>query len=129
MAGAQPQPGQQIALEINDAGRAALGGSMGPAIKRIEGLLVGTEADEYLVSVRGVHFFDEGWRRWSGERVRISSGYVSTSYRRQFSRTRSVALGAAVAASLVLMAGPLNGFGVFGPDNGDGNGPVDSARP
>ena len=129
MAGAQPKPGEQIALEINDAGRAALGGSVGPAIKRIEGLLIGSEADEYLVSVRGIHFYDEGWRRWSGERVRIGTGHVSTMYRRQISAVRSVALGVAVGAGLVLISGPLNGFGLFGPDDGTGGGPVESARP
>lgn len=102
---------------------------MGPAIKRIEGLLVGFEADEYLVSVRGVHFYDDGWRRWGGERVRISSGHVGTLYRRQISPARSVAFGVVLAAGLgILITGDLNGFGIFGPDGG-GNGPVDSARP
>src|SRR5262245_57209035 len=52
--GQAPQPGVVIGLDINDAGRAALGGSMGPEIDQVEGRLVERNNNEYVVAVNAV---------------------------------------------------------------------------
>lgn len=93
-AGVPPVPGEEVAFDVTDAGRVALGGSMGPEISRIEGLLVGTENEEYLVSIRSVQFLRGGQQRWNGERVGIRREHVGTVYHRRLSRSRSITLGA-----------------------------------
>ena len=39
--GATPTVGETVAFDVNDSGRAALGGSMGPEIGQIEGVRLG----------------------------------------------------------------------------------------
>lgn len=92
-AGVPPVPGDEVAFEVTDQGRVALGGSIGPEISRIEGLLVGTEDDEYLVAIRSVQFVRGGQQRWNGERVGIRREHVGTVYNRRLSRARSITLG------------------------------------
>ena len=92
--------GQPVALDINDAGRVALGGSMGPEISQVEGRLVQRTPTDYLISVSVVHLVRGGEQTWSGERVSIKSEYVKSMYERRFSRGRSIAL-AAVAAGVI----------------------------
>lgn len=93
--GVVPGAGTSIALDINDAGRVALGGSMGPEIARIEGRLLSVDNDEFRVAVSAVHLLRGGEQAWSGEDVRVRREYVSTIQERRFSRGRTIALGAA----------------------------------
>lgn len=81
-------------MDINDAGRVALGGSMGPEISQIEGQLLEKDSAEYLMSVSSIRLLRGGEQTWSGEKVHIKSEYVSSFYQRRFSRGRSLALGA-----------------------------------
>jgi hypothetical protein len=99
-----PQPGNVIGLDINDAGRAALGGAMGPAIEQVEGRLVQQTNAEYVVAVNSIRLLRGGDQIWSGEEVRIRSDYVSSVYQRRFSKSRTAALTAAAVASIALMA-------------------------
>lgn len=91
---ATPEIGMRMALDVNDAGRVALGGSMGPEISQIEGQLLQKDAAEYLVAVSGVKLLRGGEQPWSGEKVRIKSEYVSSIYERRLSVGRTAALGA-----------------------------------
>ena len=93
--------GVRVAFDINDVGRVALGGAMGPEIDQIEGRLVERSADDYMVAVSGVRLLRGGYQVWSGERVRINSSYVKSSYVRKFSRTRSAILGSVLAGGFV----------------------------
>lgn len=81
--------GVQVAFEINDAGRHALGGAMGPEISQVEGRLLQQSPEDYLVAVTNVQLLRGGNQVWKGEQVRINSSYVSTSYVRKFSRTKT----------------------------------------
>lgn len=109
---ATPPLGTTIGLDINDAGRVALGGSMGPAIARIEGRLVSKESTEYVVAVTDVHLLEGGDQVWSGETVHIKSEYVSSILERRLSVARSVALGVAGIGAVAILAGTsLTGFG------------------
>lgn len=107
-----PQPGQPIGLDINDAGRLALGGAMGPEIDQIEGRLVQHTATEYLVAVTDVHFLHGGQQAWDGENIRVPNGYVTTVYERRLSKARTVALAAVGVGAVALIATRgLNGLG------------------
>jgi hypothetical protein len=109
------ETGSNVAFDVNDAGRLALGGAMGPEIRRVEGLLVGKDNGEYLVAVSGVTFLNGGNQRWTGERIHLKPEYVGTPYERRFSRGRTIALSAAAvgAVALVIWKGDLIGLGTL----------------
>jgi hypothetical protein len=110
--GVTPPLGTIVGLDINDAGRVALGGSMGPAIARIEGRLVSKDSSEYVVAVTDVHLLAGDDQVWSGETVHIKSDYVSSTLERRLSVGRSVALGAIGVGAVAALAGAsLAGFG------------------
>ena len=110
--GATPQVGEKVAFDVNDNGRAALGGSMGPEIGQIEGRLVQKDTAQYLIAVSAVRMLRGGEQTWSGETVRIRSEYVSTAYTRSFSRSRTIALGAlGVGAVAFLVTRSILGSG------------------
>ena len=99
-----PQPGTRMAFNINDAGRVALGGSMGPEISQIEGRLAGRQGTDYVVSVTDVHLLGGGDQVWHGETVNLKSEYVSGLFERRFSAARSVAMGAAGLGAIAAIA-------------------------
>ena len=110
--GAVPEIGEKIALDVNDMGRAALGGSMGPEIGQIEGRLLQRDTAQYLVAVSAVRLIRGGEQAWSGEPVRIKPDYVTTTYTRHFAKGRTIALSALGAGAIVyVMTRSLLGSG------------------
>jgi hypothetical protein len=108
---AVPVPGTRLAFAINDVGRVALGGSMGPALLRVNGSLQSKDGDDYLVSVSGVDLLQGGFQAWAGESVRINTSYVSAVYERKFSKGKTiVAVGALAAAVAVVSARGIPSF-------------------
>jgi hypothetical protein len=93
-----------MGFDITDAGRAALGGSMGPEILQIEGRLLTRDNSEYVVGVSLVRLLRGGEQVWRGETVHIKSEYVSSLYERRFSASRSLALGAAGVGVIAAIA-------------------------
>lgn len=111
--GPSPAVGSEIAFDINDAGRVALGGSMGPEITQVEGRLVEKGPADYLVAVSAVHLMRGGEQVWSKEPVRIKSEYVSSVYAKKFSTARTVALSAVGVGIIAAIAGKsLTGAGM-----------------
>jgi hypothetical protein len=92
--GVQPSVGETVAFDVNDAGRVALGGSLGPEISQIEGRVLGSENGEYVLAVSNVKLLRGGEQVWAGEHVRIKSDYVGTTYERKLSRPRTIAASA-----------------------------------
>ena len=93
--GMKPNIGETVAFDVNDAGRTALGGSLGPEISQIEGRVLGSENGEYVLAVSNIKLLRGGEQVWTGEHVRIKSDYVGTTYERKLSRPRTIAAGAA----------------------------------
>jgi hypothetical protein len=107
-----PDGGVQVAFDINDAGRNALGPIMGPGIEQIEGRVVRKDTDEYVVAVTSVALFRGGKQTWKGEEIRLKPEHISRTYERTFSRTRTFALTAVgVGAFGWLVTRPLFGAG------------------
>jgi hypothetical protein len=104
MAGSAPVPGTRMAFAINDVGRIALGGSMGPELLRVEGNLQSKDGDDYFVNVRGVELLQGGFQTWAGETVRINSSYVSAVYEKKFSTVKTVGAVALVAGAVAVLA-------------------------
>lgn len=108
---AVPEPGTHIALSINDVGRAALGGSMGPELRRVEGSFQSKDGDDYLVNVKGVELLQGGYQAWAGESVRIKSSYVSAVYEKTFSKSKTaLALGGIAVATVLLSSKGVRSF-------------------
>ena len=120
----QPLPlGSQVSLAINDAGRAALGGSMGPEISDIQGRLLQKDSAEYVLAVSQISLLRGGEQVWAGERVRVQTSFVSTVSERRFSRGRTAILS---AAALGVVAGIFS-QGILGNLSGsEGKPPSDS---
>ena len=104
-----------MALEVNDLGRLALGGQMGPEIGQVEGRLVSKQSDEYLIAVRSVKLIRGGSQIWNGEKVTIKREYISQTYERRLSTSRTVALSAVFVVGVYALVERLNLFG-FGKE-------------
>jgi len=109
--GAGPVPGTRMALELNDQGRLGLGGSIGPEITQVEGRLISSDKDEYLLAVMSVRFVRGGSQVWSGEKVRIKSEYVSQAFERHLSKSRTAVLSAVVLGGVTYVIITRNLFG------------------
>ena len=108
---AVPTPGTRLAFSINDVGRVALGGSMGPELRRVEGNLQSKDGDDYFVNVAGVELLQGGYQSWAGETVRINSSYVSAIYEKKFSKGKTIlALGSAAVVGSLLVARGIPSF-------------------
>jgi len=101
--GVSPVVGEQVAFDVNDVGRAALGGSMGPEIGQIEGRLLQRDTTQYVVAVSAVRLIRGGEQTWSGEPVKIKPDYVATTYTRHFAKGRTFALGAIGVGALAFV--------------------------
>jgi len=89
-----PLLGSTIAIGLNDAGRLAMGGTMGPAIDEVEGRLVQSDTSGYTLAVSSVRFLRGGEQTWTGERVQFTRAYVSEIKEKRFSRSRTAVMSA-----------------------------------
>lgn len=99
-----PAPGVRVALEVNDAGRAALGGSIGPEVDRIEGTLIERDNGEYLLGVSSVSLLRGGVQTWKGEKVVVKPEFVSNVYERKFDALRTGVTAAVLAGAVTYIA-------------------------
>jgi len=110
--GAGPEPGTLIGFEVNDLGRLALGGQMGPEIAQVEGRLVSKSNEEYQISVKSVKLIRGGTQVWNGETVSIKREHISQTYTRHFSKGQTIALSAVFVASVFVVLQKLELFGL-----------------
>ena len=117
MATLTPSPGTRLALSINDGGRVALGGSMGPEIGKVEGNLLSKQDSTYVLSVIGVNYLNGTFQKWQGETVRINTSMVSGFYTKRFSTARTIAfLAGATAAAILVFDKPIGKSSLPDPD-------------
>jgi hypothetical protein len=102
-----------VAFDVNDVGRVALGGSMGPEIAQIEGTLIQQSNGEYLLGVNSISLLRGGVQVWKGEQVHIKPEYVSTIYERRLDKPKTLLLAAGGAALITAIATQ----GIFGSGN------------
>ena len=122
----QPLPlGSQVALVINDAGRASLGGQMGPEISEIQGRLLQRDSAEFVLAVSQIALVRGGEQVWSGERIRIKTEFVTGVSERRFSRGKT----AVISAAAVGLVAIIFSQGILGSIAGDdGKVPVDTVK-
>lgn len=111
--GVPPQVGTRIVFDVNDAGRLALGGTMGPEIVQVEGDLIEKDSTGFVLSIHNVRLMRGGEQAWSGEQVRLKSEHVGYAYERRFSLGRSLTLGAITVGGFTafMVSRSLLGFG------------------
>ena len=99
--GVVPDPGSDVAFDISDVGRVALGPLVGPEVGQVEGRLLSKESDDYVVGVKTIRFLRGGEQVWTGEKVHLKREDVSSTYERRLSRGRSIAFAAGSAGAVV----------------------------
>jgi hypothetical protein len=118
-------PGERVAIDVNDQGRAALGERIGPEIRRLGGTYLGESNGEIELRVMDVTDLNGSRTTWSGESIKLRREHVKDMYERRFSRARTAVVVGVVAAGLVAFIATrgLFGFGPGGPgDDGGGGG-------
>jgi hypothetical protein len=118
VSGVDPKVGSRVAFDVNDNGRVALGGTMGPEIAQVEGQLVQKEDGLYVVAVSSVRLLRGSEQPWSGEQVRLKTEYLGPAYERKLSKGRSIGLALAGVGGVTafFITRSLLGFG--NEDNG-----------
>jgi hypothetical protein len=110
-------PGTEMGFEISDAGRLALGGSIGPEISQIQGRVVDSDSGSFLVAVTDVQFFRGGEQTWTGEKVKLQKSYITRYYEKRFSKGRTVTMSAlGIAATALIVSQTILGAGSTNPD-------------
>jgi len=126
-AAANPTPGTQLVLGLNDQGRATLGRSVGPAAETIEGTLQTKSDSAYVISVSSVRYFNGGTNIWSGEPLTVGTSFVQQAQERRFSPSKTaLAVGVAAAAVLTFILS-RSLFGSSSPDKTPNGGPPDGS--
>lgn len=123
--GAEATSGARVALDVNDAGRAALAPTLAPGITRVEGTLVAARRDTLVLALAGYSQIRRPATRLVGDTLRLWRGHLEGAAERRLSRRRTalvVGAGVAVVAAFLIGRG-LSGRGVppesRGPDGGD----------
>jgi hypothetical protein len=111
-----PQPGAELAWQLNDAGRAAMGGQLGPEISQVEGRLVQTNSTNFVVAVTSVQLLRGGEQVWRGEQVTLKPEYVSATLEKKLSKSRSIAAAAVTAGVVALVITKTSLLGLGSPD-------------
>lgn len=123
-----PVPGMQIALDLNDNGRAQLQQNVGPEVATVEGLLISSADSTYVLQVTRTITFRGQTHKWAGEQVNVRHAHVGVIRERKFSTPRTVMAAGTVTASIVafvvtksILSGGSGGPGGNEPPPNNGN--------
>lgn len=109
-----PAPGTTVLLDLSDSGRVALGDRIGQSAATIEGVLQRPGDTTYLLRISSVTYLNGHSNRWSGESLAVPLSLVSRARYREFSRSRTTAVGVGIAAAVVALFANTNFFGDSG---------------
>jgi hypothetical protein len=98
-----PEPGTTVLLDLTDRGRVQLGDRIGPSASRIEGVVQTRSDTAYMVRISSVQYLNGQSNKWSGEPFTVPASLVSAVQERQFSRSRTISVGAGIAAAVVTL--------------------------
>lgn len=96
------EPPAYLAFDLSDQGRVGLGGLIGPAATRVEGVLRSETDSGFALSVSAVEYLNGQSNRWSGEPLTLQKNFVANVRERRFSRGRTaLATGSALGGILL----------------------------
>jgi hypothetical protein len=118
--GVAPEAGTRVDVELNDAGRAALGPQIGPEVDRIDGTLLQQDSAGVMLAVKHIVGLNGSVQVWSNETVRVEPSHIRNLSRRRFSPGRTAVLGAVGVGGFALLV--FSGLDPFGLGlEGDGS--------
>ncbi len=109
-----PAPGTTVLLDVNDIGRVQLGDRLGPSVSRIEGIVQSRSDTSYVLQISSVQYLNGQTNKWSNEPFIVPASLVSSAQVREFSRSRTTAVGVGIIAALVAVFAKTNFFGLGG---------------
>jgi len=107
-----PEPGTTVLLDLTDRGRVQLGDRIGPSASRIEGVVQMQSDTAYMVRISSVEYLNGQSNKWSGEPFVVPASLVSRAQQRQFSRSRTISVGAGIAAAIITVFMKTDFFGL-----------------
>lgn len=117
-----PVSGREVAVELNDRGRALVGGQLGESVLQVQGRVIGSTDSEVTLSVARTVLLQGSSVVWTGEQVAIPREGVRSFRLREFSRGRTTMLAIGLTVFVAVVAG---GISLLGGGNGrpiDGGG-------
>jgi hypothetical protein len=118
-----PAPGATVLLDLNDRARVDLGERIGPSAARIDGVVQSQNDTMYVLRVSSVTYLNGQSNKWSGEPLTVPASLVSRARLREFSRSRTTAVGLGIAAVLAAVFLKADFFGSSGPEKDPGTVP------
>jgi hypothetical protein len=115
-----PAPGATVLLDLNDRARVDLGERIGPSAARIDGVVQSQNDTMYVLRVSSVTYLNGQSNKWSGEPLTVPASLVSRARLREFSRSRTTAVGLGIAAVLAAVFLKADFFGSSGPEKDPG---------
>lgn len=110
-----PAPGSTVVLDLTDRARVELGDRIGPSASRIEGIVQERNDTAYVLRVSSVAYLNGQSNKWSGEALTVPATAIARASLREFSRSRTTLIGAAIAAALAAVFFSTDFFGLSGP--------------
>jgi hypothetical protein len=107
-----PAPGATVVLDLNDRARVQLGDRIGPSAASIEGVVQAGGDSDYVLNISSVKYLNGQSNQWSGERFSVAPGFVTQAWQRDFSPSRTTALGLGIAAAILTAVLKTNLFGM-----------------
>lgn len=100
------RPGQELVVQLSDAGTAQLAQYLGPGVAVINGRFISATTDTLKLAVSSAETRTGDAHFWQGEEVAVSKNLVATLSERKISLLKSgVAAGAAVVGALLFRVG------------------------
>ena len=100
------QPGQELVVQISDAGSTQLAQYLGPGVSVINGRFITAVDDTLKVAVSSTETRSGDVHFWQGEEISLTKNFVATLNEKKVSTLRSLlAAGAALGAAALIKVG------------------------
>jgi hypothetical protein len=110
-----PAPGATVVLDLTDRARVDLGDRIGPSASSIQGVVQERNDSAYVLRVSSVAYLNGQSNKWSGEPLTVPWSAVARARIREFSRSRTTAIGVGIVAALAAVFISTDFFGLGGP--------------
>lgn len=97
------EAGERVRVELTEAGSEFIRGSVGSTALALDGTVVEWRSDTVVLAVRRARMRTGDFYEWTGLSVKFPRNAVDRVERREFSRSRSVILGAGATAAAALV--------------------------
>ena len=119
-----PAPvGEKVTALLTPYGSVQMVSKLGPNVHEVNGRLVAIDATTVTIGLETTVGLDGTQQQWSGDQVAFPRGVFNEFTTPKFSMVRTVWLGAATVAGLVLLRGAIGGTSLIGGGGSPGGPP------